>query len=348
MALTFFHMADIHLDQPFSSLGLQEGFPSKRREEIFHEFMRILETAREEQPSFIFISGDLYEHEYTNIKRISRINEAFSELKGNIILISGNHDPESKNSFYRSFPWSENVHVLGRSKPNVVFEKEKVCVFGIGYDTGGGQAKILETIRTDRKYINVLLLHGDVDLSLSTYNAVSSDMLKDIGFDYVALGHNHRMYVKDNIYNPGSLCALKFGEDGKHGYFKGDLSTGQVEFVESKARKYIDLKMDYEKFADFERMYPDRQDIYRIKVTGTKSDYQPLATPEGYDYVQLTDARTAEKKEKKQHVSQGIKGRFTDIMTTKMEEVLSEEIKIYEDALKLGLQALSDEELDLE
>jgi len=185
-------------------------------------------------------------------------------------------------------------------------------------------------------------------LSLSTYNAVSSDMLKDIGFDYVALGHNHRMYVKDNIYNPGSLCALKFGEDGKHGYFKGDLSTGQVEFVESKARKYIDLKMDYEKFADFERMYPDRQDIYRIKVTGTKSDYQPLATPEGYDYVQLTDARTAEKKEKKQHISQGIKGRFTDIMTTKMEEVLSEEIRIYEDALKLGLQALSDEELDLE
>ncbi|HHT95045.1 MAG TPA: metallophosphoesterase [Clostridia bacterium] len=348
MVLTFFHMADIHLDQPFSSLGLVEGFPAKRREEIFHEFMRVLETAREEQPAFLFIAGDLYEHGYTNIKRISKINEAFSKLKGNILLISGNHDPESKNSFYSHFPWSENVHVLGRNKPNVIFEKEKVCVYGIGYDTGGGQAKILETIRTDRKYKNVLLLHGDVDLSLSTYNAVSSDMLKDIGFDYVALGHNHRMYIKDNIFNPGSLCALSFKEEGAHGYFKGDLSTGEVEFVNSKSRKYIDLKMDYEKLADFESMYPDKRNIYRIKVTGTKSDNKPLAIPEGYDYVQLTDARTAKKEKKAQEITRGIKGRFTDIMTSKMENIPSEEIKIYEDALKLGLQALSDEDLDLE
>jgi len=196
--------------------------------------------------------------------------------------------------------------------------------------------------------INVLLLHGDVDLSLSTYNAVSSDMLKDIGFDYVALGHNHRMYIKDNIFNPGSLCALSFKEEGAHGYFKGDLSTGEVEFVNSKSRKYIDLKMDYEKLADFESMYPDKRNIYRIKVTGTKSDNKPLAIPEGYDYVQLTDARTAKKEKKAQEITRGIKGRFTDIMTSKMENIPSEEIKIYEDALKLGLQALSDEDLDLE
>jgi hypothetical protein len=39
---------------------------------------------------------------------------------------------------------------------------------------------------------------------------------------------------------------------------------------------------------------------------------------------------------------------IADIMTSKMENIPSEEIKIYEDALKLGLQALSDEDLDLE
>ncbi|MFA5151356.1 MAG: metallophosphoesterase [Clostridia bacterium] len=348
MSITFFHMADIHLDQPFSSLASVEGFPLKRREEIFIEFLRVLKTAKEEQPDFIFISGDLYEHEYTKIKNISRINDAFSNLKGNVILISGNHDPESKNSFYSSYPWSKNVYILSRRKPYVVFEKEKTCVYGIGYDTGGGQYKNLETIRTDKNYTNVLLMHGDVDLNLSTYNAVSSVMLKDIGFDYVAMGHNHRTYIKDRIFNPGSLCALGFDEEGSHGYFKGDLSTGQIEFIESRSRKYKDIEIEYKNLGKFKDMYPEIHDIYRIKVTGIKEDNELITTFEEYDYIQIVDRRAAEKKKTVHSTSQGIKSRYRNIMTDKIENASLEEIKVYEEALRLGLLALSDEELDIE
>ncbi len=341
-------MADLHLDQPFSTLAAVEGFPSKRREEIFSEFLRVLETAQEEQPDFLFISGDLYEHEYTRIKNISRINESFSRLKGNVILIAGNHDPESKNSFYSSYPWSKNVYILGRKKPYVVFEKEKVCAYGIGYDTGGGQHKTLETIRTDRSYVNVLLMHGDVDLNISNYNAVSSSMFKDIGFDYIAMGHNHRMYIKDKIYNPGSLCALGFDEPGSHGYFKGDLSTGQVDFMESRSRKYVDIEMDFDQLECFEAQYPKKSDIYRIKVIGQKKENDILKPMEGYDYIQFTDRRKALKKKMQESAAQGIKSRYISIMTNRMENASLQERKIYEDALDLGVKALSDEELDIE
>ncbi|MFA5341462.1 MAG: DNA repair exonuclease [Clostridia bacterium] len=348
MPIKFYHMADLHLDQPFSTLASVEGFPSKRRDEIFFEFLRVLEIAQEEQPDFIFISGDLYEHEYTRIKNISRINEAFSMLKCNVVMISGNHDPEAKNSFYSSYPWAKNVYILGRKKPYVIFEKKKTCIYGIGYDTGGGQYKTLETIRIDRNYTNVLLMHGDVDLSISKYNAVSSSMLKDIGFDYIAMGHNHKMYIKDRVYNPGSLCALGFDEPGSHGYFKGDLSTGQIEFLESRSRKYVEIEMEYNQIESFEKQYPEKSDIYRIKVIGEKKDEEILKPLEGYEYIQFADRRKAEKNKTAQNLTMGIKSRYVSIMTNKMESAPLHEKKILEDSMELGIKALSGEELDIE
>lgn len=346
--ISFYHLADIHLDQPFSTLASVDGFPSKRREEIFSEFKRILKQAIEEQPDFLFISGDMYEHEYTKIKTIKEINEYFSKLKGRVILICGNHDPESKNSFYSSYPWASNVFILGRKKPYMFFEEKKVCVYGIGYDTGGGQFRELETIKTDRRYTNVLMLHGDADLSISTYNSVNSELLKDIGFDYVAMGHNHKMYVKDNIYNPGSLCQLKFDDEGEHGYFKGDLETKTIEFVESRSRKYADITIPYEKLSTFEQEYPDKSTIYRIKVTGMKKENDIINPIEGYDYLHIIDKRELPKRANRETVSQGIKGRFEKAMNERIMKASTEEKEIYKDALDLGLKALMNEGLDLE
>jgi len=346
--ISFYHLADIHLDQPFSTLASVDGFPSKRREEIFFEFIRILKQAIEEQPDFLFISGDMYEHEYTKIRTIREINECFSKLNGRVILICGNHDPESKNSFYSSYPWSSNVYVLGRKKPYVLFEDKLVCVYGIGYDTGGGQYRELEAIKTDKKYTNVLMLHGDADLSISTYNSVNSKLLKDIGFDYVAMGHNHKMYVKDNIYNPGSLCQLKFDDEGEHGYFKGDLETKKVEFVQSRSRKYADITIPYDKLNEFEQVYPDKSTIYRIKVTGMKKENDIINPIEGYDYLHIIDKRELPKRANCETVSQGIKGRFEKAMNERIMKASPEEKEIYKDALDLGLKALTNEGLDLE
>ena len=78
-------------------------------------------------------------------------------------MICGNHDPESKNSFYSSYPWCKNVYILGRKNPYMVFDKEKVCVYGIGMIQEEDSIRLSENIRTDRNYTNILLMHGDVD-----------------------------------------------------------------------------------------------------------------------------------------------------------------------------------------
>ena len=62
-------------------------------------------------------------------------------------------------------------------------------------------------------------------------------MLKEKGFDYVALGHIHKLdYNKEenqNIVYPGSTTSLGFDELGKHGMIVGELEKEKInlEFV---------------------------------------------------------------------------------------------------------------------
>jgi DNA repair exonuclease SbcCD nuclease subunit len=345
---SFIHVADIHLDQSFTTLAAKDGFPALRRKEIFEAFMNVLKRAENEDIDFVLISGDMYEHGYTNIKRINEINEQFKRIKGNIIIISGNHDPEARNSYYCLFQWAKNVHILLRNDPSICFKEQGICFHGIGFDTGGGQIQLLENLKTDEKMINVLLMHGDVDLNISGYNPIDSDILNSKAFDYVAMGHNHRMYVKSNTYNPGSLSPLGFDEPGEHGYFIGDFKSKKAEYVKSEGRKYVDVSINQEKLGLFTEMYPNKSDIYRIRVTGEKDENEISQDLfKEYDFVEVIDTRKIKAPDRTDGF-QGIKGEYAKIIYSKLETADEDKKTIYEDALKYGMMALSNERLDIE
>ncbi len=346
MNISFFHLADIHLDSPYHFLAKKRGLPLKRRDEVYSCFLDVLLKAKREEPNFIFICGDLYEHNYTPLKRIKEINGLFESINSQIVLIAGNHDPLAKNSYYASFDWASNVHILGRHKSYVSFEEEKVRVYGIGYDTGGGQLEVLESFRIDPTYYNILLLHGDVDLSISTYNQVSSNKLEKIAFDYVALGHNHRMYKKDNVYNPGSLCALSFDQEGDHGYFKKNLEDQKAEFVKSDDRKFINLTLSLEEIKEFEKQYPSTRDFYRITLKGLRDDKQEVPEFSHYDFVEIIDETIEKKKEAYKNEAFGLKELFENLIKNKLDSTNSEEKEILNRALDLGKRALDKENLE--
>ena len=58
-------------------------------------------------------------------------------------------------------------------------------------------------------------------------------MLKEKGFNYVALGHIHKLdYNQENNQNivyPGSTISLGFDELGKHGMIVGELEEKELE-----------------------------------------------------------------------------------------------------------------------
>ena len=60
--MKFVHIADIHFDVPFTTLGLK-GLAEQRRLEQRDAFKRTIEFIKKNNVEILLIAGDLYENE---------------------------------------------------------------------------------------------------------------------------------------------------------------------------------------------------------------------------------------------------------------------------------------------
>lgn len=220
--MKFIHIADVHFDIPFTTLE-ERKLSENRRLEQRNAFKNVIEYIKNNKIEYLFICGDLYEHEYIKRGTIEYINKLFETIiDTKIYIIPGNHDPYIKNSYYKEFKWADNVKIF-KEEVEIVEEKN-ICIYGYGFeDFYMKQTKEIEI--KDKNKINILLTHGTLDGSTNNeilYNPISKTKLKDMGFDYIGLGHIHKLSYKDeenqNIVYPGSLASLGFDELGKHRY----------------------------------------------------------------------------------------------------------------------------------
>jgi len=162
--MRFVHVADMHFDAPFTVLS-GKNLGDVRRLEQRKVFSKMIDYIKEENIPFLFISGDLYEHNYVKQSTIEYINDLFKAIKNTQIFISpGNHDPFLKNSFYNTFKWSENVHIFNGEVG--VHEFPEVDVYGFGFDDFYCTDFLMENIVIKNKEkINILVLHGSLDAS---------------------------------------------------------------------------------------------------------------------------------------------------------------------------------------
>jgi DNA repair exonuclease SbcCD nuclease subunit len=78
----------MHFDAPFTKLSSKGNLGDIRRLEQRNSFNKMIEYIREEKIPFLFISGDLYEHEYVRKSTIEYINSLFSTIPDTKIYIS--------------------------------------------------------------------------------------------------------------------------------------------------------------------------------------------------------------------------------------------------------------------
>lgn len=361
--ITFFHCADLHLDTPFRALASKSGLPAIRRKEIFNALARLIEKAKEKKPDFLFIPGDLFEHEYTGLRTVSAVNGLFASIPDtNVVLIAGNHDPEASNSHYKTYKWSKNVIFIGGDRDSVFFEDKNTEVFGLGWISGTGQAMKLETMSLEKDRINILMFHGDVDLQIGNndYNSISSHLLKSKGFDYVAAGHNHKRKSGEGggiFYNPGSLEPLGFDEPGSHGYFAGTVyknALPDVEFIINSKTQYITMEIEISGFENdgdiINAVKPKlkaEDHLYKLVLTGKKPlEYNPdidrieeeltgvsvfsRVRDESSVYVPVEDLS----------IMKGLKGIFARSIMNRMESADEEDRLLLEKALYFGMDAI--------
>lgn len=242
--MKFIHIADVHLDSPFKTISDRADIGVERRLEQRNALKKVIEYIKQNNIEYLFISGDLYEQDYIRESSIYFLNELFKEIPDTKIYIApGNHDPFIKNSFYATFNWNKNVKIFTNVVQKV--ENDGVNIYGFGFNNFEMNDNQIKNIELDEpEKINILITHGD--LGESKYNYMNLQDIKNIGFDYVALGHIHKRNDTTNIVYPGSLISFGFDELGEHGMIVGEIKEKVLnkKFVKIDDREFVEQELD--------------------------------------------------------------------------------------------------------
>lgn len=367
--VSLIHCADVHLDAPFSGLS-PGGFSQQRRRELKEVFERIISLVQEKNADYLLISGDLYEHHYVTASTIRWLNDQFRRIADkSVILIPGNHDPYVQNSWYKSFPWASNVHILTTRAPEYEDVEKGVYFYGIGFDAFRQEhlpVMASPSISPDR--INICLFHGTVDMAFTQnpYNPIDSNDLLQMGFDYYALGHFHSKNGKlvQGVINPGSPEPLGFDEPGEHGVFwvtlkkeENNLSR-EATFIQTQKRLYRELKLDtthmelgrqlQESLQQLAEAHDANNEILKITITGRapaeyQDDFREAAQSflRQFPHVQLVDRMEPAYDLDALSEESNLTGVFVRLMREKMLQAGENDRKVLRKALFLGLDAIT-------
>ncbi|CUX37526.1 metallophosphoesterase family protein [Clostridium sp. C105KSO13] len=239
--MKFIHIADVHLG---AEPDAGEAYSKGRPRELWDTFSRIIALCEEEKTDVLLIAGDLF-HRQPLLRELKEVNYLFSTLTHTqVIFIAGNHDYIKKDSYYRTFCWSGNVHpLLEENMEHVELPRLNLGVYGFSYHT----REIREekySVKAPRGYLyEILLAHGGDEGHIPMKKAV----LESSGFDYIAMGHIHKpqALVANLAVYAGALEPVDKNDTGFHGYIRGVITEKGtfVEFVPFAGREYIHLVM---------------------------------------------------------------------------------------------------------
>ncbi|MBQ8827800.1 MAG: metallophosphoesterase [Clostridia bacterium] len=284
--IDFMICADMHLDSTFAADN------ELRREEQKFTFKKIIDMALESDAELLLIPGDLFDVRNPSEETVNFVIDQFKRILNTQILIApGNHDPYTTDSPYSYAKWPENVYIFAADRMQC-FEmqlrescQKNMRVYGIANSGHFTRKSLLRDSKDrlpilDNDYINILLMHGDAEVSKSVYNPLTTADLKACGFDLCALGHRHR-YENTPLYTyAGVPYPRGFDEWGECGIVEGTVSDGGAVihwFVPVEGRRYHEVDIDAESVEDcsvdefcdeiLKHIKPGK-DFYKIIISG--------------------------------------------------------------------------------
>lgn len=353
--MKFVHMADMHFDAPFSSLE-KNGFGDVRRLEQRNIFKKIIKYIENNQIEYLFISGDLYEHQYVRESTIIYINDLFKTIPSTkVFIVPGNHDPFLKNSYYNKFNWNDNVKIF-TSKVERIEEKE-FDLYAYGFEDFTMSKSYIDNIEIiNKNKINILLTHSSIDGAGQEreYNPITKKALNESEFEYIALGHIHKPYYKEEkkIVYPGSTMSLGFDEPEEHGIIVGEILENKninIEFVKLDEKKFVtkDFKVDdilsreelIEKISNMDL----EKDYYKINLIGKSSFEIDIYDLKKYiqseNILKIKDNTSRKFDLEAIQKENSLRGIFVKKMLEKLKEQPEQENEIVK-AIEIGLDAM--------
>jgi DNA repair exonuclease SbcCD nuclease subunit len=238
------HASDIHLDSPMVGLERYEGCPVDAiRGATRRALAKLCDAAIEERAELLLIAGDLYDGAWRDyatglffVGQMRRLREAGIE----VVMLRGNHDAESQITKHLTLP--ENVHQLPTDRAGTVeLGSIGVAVHGQGFPTREVFADLAKDYPPARgSLFNIGLLHTALGgrPGHEPYAPTTTELLKQKGYDYWALGHVHHREVvlRDPfVVYPGNLQGRSVKETGPKGATFFHVEGGRVTGLEHRS-----------------------------------------------------------------------------------------------------------------
>jgi len=230
----FLHLADVHL-------GFDRYDSRERTKDFFRAFQDVLHRyAIEARVDFVLIAGDLFEHRSLQPAILNQAQLCLQALKAAdipVFAIEGNHDNRPYGVVTSWLKYLSEWRLLTLLEPGNVAAGESfycpwdderrqggyidlacgVRILGSNW-YGAAAPRAIEQIATAIAELppgpehTVLMFHHGLEGQIARYAGALRyhDLLplRQVGVDYLALGHIHKNYSVDGwVYNPGSLEA---------------------------------------------------------------------------------------------------------------------------------------------
>ena len=365
------HCADNHIGAAVSFLGTSAG---NRQNDIRHTFEKIVDTAATNGVQLLLIAGDLFDSVKVESGFVESVIAKIAEIPDiKVVYAAGNHDPLTADSPFitRKAGLPKNLYIMNTVDSVFVFEDLHTVVYGRSFSDVYMPGAERFSLSPDKEYINIMLLHGDLNNDLSgDYNPISKDFLRSSQMDYVALGHIHKC---SEIGEVGSTrfayCGCPegqgFDELDEKGVLIGEIGKGfcQLEFVPTAKRRHILEKIDItgiglaneitqkittalgEKYGDNFHV-----NLYKIVLTGAIPEEYTLPLTEIKNrllekmfFVKLIDGTEYETDLKALSNEISLKGIFVKNMLSRLHSASENDRPILQKALMLGLKAFGGE-----
>ena len=241
--MKFAHLADCHLGawrQPeLSSLN-------------FQSFQKAIDICIKEKVNFVLIAGDLFDSAYPSIDTLKETFNEFRKLKESsipIFIIAGSHDySASGKSFLEVLEkagFCTNVSKFEEKENKIILEPtiyEHSAIYGYPGKKSGLEIEEIGKIELQDApgLFKILMLHTAIRSAIPNPNVKAVDDTKLPKVDYLALGHLHINYNKNNkVYSgpvfPNNLLELEELKGGSFYIF----NEGQVKKYEIKLKEVL-------------------------------------------------------------------------------------------------------------
>lgn len=214
----------------------------------FKSFQKAIDICIKEKVEFVLIAGDLFDSAYPPIDTLKDTFKEFRRLveaKIPVFLIAGSHDYSASGKTFldvlEKAGFCKNVSLFEERNGKIILEPtifNKVAIYGYPGKKSGLEVDDIEKIRLNEApgFYSILMLHTAIRDAVGTLpiKAVDERLLPKV--DYLALGHLHIIYNKENrVYCspifPNNLAELE------------ELQGGSFYIVENGKPRRQELKL---------------------------------------------------------------------------------------------------------